>query len=272
MQEYRSIELNLKVGCPVGCLYCPQDKFVKSNFGTKRELSRADLTKILDNLTHGQNEAEVFFAAMSEPFSHKECVSLIEDCHNHELVTRVVVFTTGYHLTEEHIERLANFNKLKMNFHIGKKDCMPNFDERIWPKIEKIKKMIPKSEFINVGFEKDNDLEMDLNKKGVELKFQPIISRAGNLVSVGDTALDSHFVRHPVTCPRVKDAKRPVILPDGTALACANDYSCELKIGNLLESTWKDLDFEKIIKLQTKPCDMPCFRGCHYAKKEPKIL
>lgn len=265
MQEYRSIELNVKVGCPVACLYCPQDKFVKSDFGSKRLLQIDDLKKILNNLTSNEVKAEVFFAAMSEPFSHKDCVELIEECHNNKLITRVVIFTTGYHLSEEKIERLSCLEKLKVNFHIGKKETMPNFDNNIWSKFKIIKKMLPNSDFINVGFEKNIELEKHLKDQEIELKFQPIISRAGNLSVVGDQSISQIFTKNPVTCPRVNNIKRPVILPDGTALACANDYSCELKIGNLLNSKWEDLDFEKIQKLQKKPCNLPCFRDCHYA-------
>ena len=135
--------------------------------------------------------------------------------------------------------------------------------------------MMPSSEFINVGFKKDLQLEELLKNKGIELKFQPIINRAGNLSSVGENELEEIMITSPVTCPRVTDAKRPVILPDGTALACANDYSCELKIGNLLYSTWNNLDFNSVAKMQKKPCNMPCFKNCHYAsilKPNPKIL
>jgi len=274
-KEYRSAEINVKVGCPVACLYCPQSNFIKSYRGSKRVISRDDLKMILNNLTSGGEEAEVFFAAMAEPFSHKECVEMTEDCQRHPLITRVVVFTTGYQLTEEKIKRLSVLDKLKMNFHVGKKDYMTNLDEKIWSKIETIIDMMPRSEFINVGFEKDLKLEQFLSGKGVELKFQPVINRAGNLTSVDGKELDHTTIKYPVTCPRVTDRKRPVVLPDGTALACANDYSCELEIGNLLHSKWEDLDFEKIARMQKKPCNMPCFKNCHYAsvlKTNPKML
>lgn len=269
MQEYRSIELNVKVGCPVACLYCPQDKFTKSDFGSKRSLQRDDLKKILDNLTYDSTSSEVFFAGMSEPFSHNQCIDLIEDCNNHSFINRVVVFTTGYKITEEQIEKLANFRKIKLNLHIGKKDTMPNFDDKILGKLINIKEKLPNSDFINVGFERNYELESHLEQQGIELKFQQIISRAGNLSSVGDKIIYEKTIKSPVTCPRVNDIKRPVILPDGTALACANDYSCELKIGNLLNATWEHLDFEKIRKLQKNPCNLPCFRDCHYAVKLP---
>jgi len=267
MTEYRSIELNVKIGCPIGCLYCPQDKFVKANIDTKRLLSQENLEAIINNLTFGKQLAKVFFAGMSEPFSHEKCVDFIEYCSNHKYITNVIVFTTGYRLTDEKIQRLSKIKKLKMNFHVGEKEKMPNFDDKILNKIDQIKKSIKNCDFINVGFEKNSKLENHLQKIGVNLKFQPIISRSGNLEAVGDQTIDKKFTNCAVTCPRVSNVKRPVILPDGTALACANDYSCELTIGNLITSVWDDLDFDRIARLQKIPCDLPCFRDCHLATK-----
>lgn len=273
--NYRSIELNLRIGCPINCSYCPQSKFLKSDYGKNKTLSVDYLKRIIDNATEDKHLIEVYFAGFSEPLALKDWRNLVSLCEATELVYRYVIFTTGYQITEDDLIFLANCKKVHVNFHVGEKTMMPNFDDSIWQKLGLIKKYLPNSCFLEVGFnEKDFEgINEKLNKHKLNHKFQEIISRSGNLQSVGLIQLNVKKSLHPVTCDKLHEKKRPVVLPDGTALACTNDYGCEMKIGNLYESKWSSLDFERIINLQ-KNCssDLPCFRDCHFAVKGFKKL
>lgn len=264
--NYRSIELNLKVGCPISCNYCPQDKFLNSDYGNKRKLSNDDFKIILNNATSSENMIEVFFAGFSEPLSCDNWFELLNICELNYLVVRFVLFTTGYKISEDNIKLLSNFKKIKINFHVGKKVNMINFDENIWNKLHLIKEFLPNVVFLEVGRELEEFKTINnlLDQYGLNYQFQKIINRAGNLKTEEFVNLE-----YPVTCEKMNEKKRPVVLPDGTVLACSNDYGCEMKIGNLLHQTWDELDFKKIIDLQ-KNCKsgLPCFRSCHLAKKD----
>ncbi len=272
--EYRSIELNVKIGCPIMCSYCPQDVLLSSNYGDSKFLTENNLKLILDNATYKNNKIEVFFAAFTEPLSVKNWLELVNICENHKLVSKIVIFTTGYKITEEQIISLSKLKKVKINFHVGKNVTMKNFDNELWSKLEIISKFIPQSTFLGVGFDENYffDISKLLSKNNLKFVFQKIISRSGNVSKVNEVELDYNLTKHIVTCEKMNIKKRPVILPDGTALACANDYGCELKLGNLLNEVWDKLNFEKIINIQKNiESGAPCFRDCHCAKKETKF-
>lgn len=273
--NYRSIEMNLKIGCPIKCNYCPQSTLLNSNYGTKTVLSVEDFSIILNNASFPNNPIEVYFAGFSEPLSVSNWFEMCEICERHPKVTKFDIFTTGYRITTDQIKGLSNFKKLTLNIHVGDKKDMPNFDEQIWDKLPAIKQHIPHVVFLEVGFslEEFKEINKKLDNHKLQHRFQKIISQAGNLQSVGLIQLSYKKDNHGVTCPKMNKLKRPVILPDGTALACTNDYGCEMKIGNLLTQKWNELDFQKIIDMQKNPhSGLPCFRDCHFAEKIPPTL
>jgi hypothetical protein len=273
-KKYRSIEFNLKVGCPIKCVYCPQTLFLKSEFGEKKYFDQKDFSIILNNASYPDCQIEVFFAGMSEPLSEKKWLEFATICENHSKVSRFVVFTTGYRLDAEMIQTISAFKKITVKFHVNEKKYMPNFDEKFWELLPIIKQYIPRSVFFLVGFDKkefDNIIQK-LKRYNLRFVFQKIISRSGNLNSVGGIDLFYEKDKCAVSCEKMHQKKRPVILPDGTALACCNDYGCEMKIGNLLKQTWNELDFQKIINMQKNyNSDLPCFKDCHFAIKHKNL-
>ena len=272
--DYRSIEMNLKIGCPIKCNYCPQDTFLHSDYGTKKSLSKEDFSIILSNASFPDNTIEVYFAGFSEPLATHNWLELAEMCERHPKVSRFDIFTTGYKITLNQIKSLSNFKKMIFNIHVGDREDMPNFDIEIWNKLIWIKQYLPNAVFLEVGFDitKFTKINAQLDQHGLRHQFQKIISRAGNLQSVGLVQLSCKKENCAVTCEKMKTKTRPVILPDGTALACTNDYGCEMKIGNLITQKWDELDFQKIIELQ-KNCNsgLPCFRDCHFAEKDQSL-
>ena len=239
-----------------------------------RSFSVGDFITVLDNATVDRqfDKFEVFLAGFSEPLAHREYISFLECCERSPVIDRHVLFTTGYKLKECDLIAMSQMKKLKVNFHVGEIDKMINFDESIWDKLDLIKRYLPDSSFLIVGFS-ESDFSSVISKlkaKNIECQFQKIINRAGNLKSVGLVQLDFPTNKTPVTCVKLTSEKRPVILPSGLALACCNDYGCKLPIGNLLTQTWADLNFQKIASDQKDVSkNIPCFDGCHFAKKEP---
>jgi hypothetical protein len=261
----RSIELSIGVGCPVKCPYCPQNVFLESYSGVKF-LEAKNLQIILDNATFSLNPIEVFISGFMEPLAVVEWPNLLEIIYHHDLVSEIIMFTTGYQMTSEILNFLSKLPKIRLNFHINEFNA-----PRLLSKIKEIVRLPNKVVFRGVGIaenEFDNIKEV-LKMYGAKFIFQEIVSRAGNMPD-----LDFKLCNHNVSCCKVNTEKRPVILPDGTALVCSNDYSCKMKIGNLITQKWGELDFDRIAKLQKNPqSNMPCFHGCHLANQDHiKIL
>lgn len=260
----------MRIGCPVNCSYCPQSTLIKADHGNKKLFEIEDFCQVLDNATEYEHPVEVYFAGFSEPLAVKNWQKFIAVCEDANLVYRFVLFTTGYRLSEDQMKFLSSCKKLQVNFHIGSRENMPNYDDTFLEKIELVKKYLPNSKFFQVGFspEEFHEINLKLQANNIEYQFQEIICRAGNLKTVNLLPLNIKNKNFAVTCNKMNDRKRPVILPDGTALACTNDYGCEMKIGNLMRQKWSDLDFEKIRRLQSDHhSGLPCFRDCHFAKK-----
>lgn len=253
MNEYRSIELSIRKGCPVRCSYCPQSVYAKADRGKKTVLSPEDLKVVLENVR--SSPCEVFVAGFAEPLAVDHWLELLTICDQCEWVPKVVLFTTGYKLVDEQIVTLSKLRKVRFNFHVG---AMTNFDEHLKPRLAVIAQHLEHVAFRLVGAV-DKETRKLLRSHHFKVLFQPITTRAGNLGV-------KELVKEPVTCDHMGGMKRPVVLPDGTALACTNDYGCELKIGNLIEQRWEELDFQKVVELQKSPCGAPCFRGCHLAR------
>ena len=67
--NYRSIELNLRIGCPINCSYCPQSKFLKSDYGKNKTLS-VDYLKRISSRTD-----KVLICAESSFFSESDLLN-----------------------------------------------------------------------------------------------------------------------------------------------------------------------------------------------------
>ena len=272
MPVNRAIELSVRIGCPVRCQYCPQNVLIKANKNNEKVLTTNNLKIILDNASQ-KTPLDVFFAGFTEPFAVTHWVDLFNLCENHQHVNKIVVFTTGWKLNEQDISQFPNFKKLtNFNFHVTTNGLM-HFDLNL-KLLPIIKKYLPQTTFIGVGFNYDDfqNIIDELNQHHLKFMFQPIISRSGNVTQVKQTPLNINKIKRPVTCIKTNEARKPVVLPDGKTLVCCNDYGCELPIGNLLEQTWDKLDFDRIVKLQNEPSDLPCFRDCHFARIQHKKI
>jgi len=64
----KALEITTNVGCPVKCVYCPQDTFLKAYGDGKMTLGLADFTKVLAKLPPG---CEIVFSGFSEPWITK---------------------------------------------------------------------------------------------------------------------------------------------------------------------------------------------------------
>lgn len=262
MSQYRSIELSLGIGCPIKCFYCPQKKLLETYHGNKI-MEIKNLVSIIKNSVSQDCLLEVFFSGFYEPLCVNNWKEYVSICHQNSLISKVIIFTTGYGLQPEDIVYLSKLEKITIFFHVSKNS---NYLISNLPTISKY--ISHNTTFICVGSNESEfvDFKNTLINHNLKFAFQEIISRAGNMGS-------KIFVNHPVACEKTSTHKRPVIMPDGTAVVCSNDFGCKMIIGNLLSQRWEDLDFSKINQLQNVPdSNLPCFNGCHLATKQFKLF
>jgi GT2 family glycosyltransferase len=257
----RSIEVTVRIGCPVACRYCPQDVLWAATSDHSSTFTVDTLRRIIANCTGGGHWLRVDFSGFAEPFSHPGAVDLMQECESNVNVSEIVLYTTGHMMTDDHLAALGKLAKLqdRVFFHVS-----PAWHS--WSRLDVIDKHLPFAKFIHVN-DGTSDRQLKQMRRylrgyGFSLLQQPVVSRAGNVRDM--PAARTHS---PVTCAKIDGRQSPVVLPDGTTVACCNDWGLELPLGNLLHDRWESLDFQRVRELQKQPeSDSPCFRDCHFAK------
>ena len=274
----RGFEVTVKIGCPVMCDYCPQRLLARAAAHIdERAFSVAALKKVIDNVSQDRHSICVDFAGFTEPFSHKDCMSLIKATNDDRRVEFITLYSTGEGMNPRDIIRLSKIDKLRRRifFHVrpvGNYEIMKGAKASIWMNIALIARYLPEAEFrfVNASLNKQKleNSKTILRSYGLRFKIERLISRSKNFsIILGNKVKHKKDTNCPVWCKKVKSDKLPVVLPDGRAQVCCNDYGLELTIGNLRKQTWDQLDFQKIIDIQKHPdSGAPCFRDCHYAR------
>jgi len=272
----RRLELTVKLGCPVGCSYCPQQLLAQATVSHSiRLLTAGNLDRIIDNCTDDQHNLEVHFSGFCEPFAHPDILGLMGACEARANVERIVMYSTGIGATPADIKAMGSLEKLrgKVFWHVRPGAAIVDL-------IPAIAEHLPNSEFSMVG---SNCSRTDRRRveealavakaagvseaTGLNLKKSRQGTRAGNVTLQETGQPPETIARHPVCCDRVGESSMPVVLPSGATIACCMDYGGELAIGNLLIDRWEKLDFARILDLQQHPnTDCICFRGCRFAK------
>ena len=213
------------------------------------------LSVVLDNASDGQSLG-VHFAGFTEPMLHPEVAALAKQCVDHPHVSYVQLRSTGEGLTQEKLAALAQL-PLEVIWHAS-----PQAKGALMKHLEVVRWLMPESKIHYVGDELE-DQSNELAGMGIDVSRGREVTRAGNLREVNP-------VDYPVTCKKVGRRKMPVVLPDGSCVACCNDYGLTLPIGNLAEHTWSELQYETVRKQQSDPgCGAICFNRCHFAKRSP---
>jgi len=270
--QQRTIELSVLATCPVRCAYCPQDVLRAATRARHLTASMTvdTLSAVLRNAADGDARGlRVSFAGFTEPFKHPHATELVAVCDAFPGVQRIVIFTTGEGLTTTDIDRLATFGKLaRVTFHVdafgGPQRALA---DNLWPLLPAIVGKLKKTEFTMIWDTATPsevlEVERHLRPFGVVFGQRVPHSRSGNIARLTGTTRGTL----PVTCPKMQEAKAPVVLPDGSCVACANDYGLTLPIGNLRDQTWSELNFADVVRQQSDPSSGAiCFCDCNLAR------
>lgn len=272
MDEDRVIEVSLLKSCPVGCEYCPQDVLRHASRAagvTQGQMTPETLSDIVRNAASGVPGVTVAFSGFSEPFKHPRAADMMELCERSPYVRRIAVYTTGEGLQAPDVERVGRLSKLvKFTVHIDAfGGPQRTLSGQIWQHLPQIARCVRQAVVLMVRDSVDLKqialVSEHVKQFGIPFGTSTAISRSANILRLVRTGESSTAV----TCDKMGKSKAPVVLPDGTCVACCNDYGLTLPLGNLARQTWTELDFDSVIRKQRDPSSGAiCFRDCHFAR------
>ena len=277
------LELNLNIGCSLNCLYCPQDKIIKSYMETVDDRSKCHLT--LDEfkflLDERMNPASVLsFSGMSEPFENEDAVDML--CYAYDCGCSISINTSLMGLTYTKFSILRNHVKHfhRVVLHIPDAESHSHFSIT-----DEYKRIL--NDFIEAYH---NDILRFSCHGTVHAEILPIINsvdipvhggdasqfndRAGNLQNMG--AITKHPTGKKIVCALGPvQTHSLVMMPDGRLVRCCNDYSPNWNIGNILKQTWGEIargeGIRQFLDELDHPCDNACWR-CNSAMERGAAL
>lgn len=230
-----TLEITTKIGCINDCVYCPQDKLIKSYVGNLF----MDLKQFRVILKNTPKEIQIDFAGFCEPFLNPFASLMMKHSIKEGYKTVLVTTLTGFSERDADILKGIEFEKIYVHEYQGTPINKFMFDARQELLLSSVKTK-----------------SFDRFKLAPEYRW----SRAGNLWYRKDK-------KGKIECGWTGLVfRRNVVLPNGDVYLCCMDYSLKNKLGNLLKTNYNDLNRDLIINLsQCEKSKLIC-RKCEIAK------
>jgi len=260
---YRSLEFTLAVDCPMRCVYCPQDKFIKEYYKKSNitRLSFESFRQIFDKIPLDVN---IYFSGHSEPWLNPDCTKML--LYAFEKKHKITVFTTGFGMTIQDVKLIKDLPFKNFIFHLlSEKESNIQINSNYLEVLEEIvKSNIKRIDFLFLSQDHSSVPEQVANilrKYNIKPSSGPLRTRGGS-IKVPNGPNETGF-KGKIHCLRLK---RNVVLPNGDVLLCSMDWTMRHVIGNLLTMNYHDLhnsDEYKFIKkgLRDESKDILC-RHC----------
>jgi hypothetical protein len=220
------VEISTVARCKIACPYCPQDKLDAAYDGPHRltlDAFRTIVAKVKPVCRL------VDFSGFVEPFLNNECIDMIE--HAHEEGFGVRVFTTLEGASMAHLERLSKIPLQHLCLHLPTPSMKMRVDAKY---VDKLAWAIEHLAYDDWLLEEDLHPELVAKiPKLADVKKRVVVSRAQNLIKLDGKLRRDHGERRALACLR-RSFDHPVIMPDGRAALCCQDYGLEHVLGNLV--------------------------------------
>lgn len=263
------IEITTKIGCPVLCAYCPQEKLISvyAKASNIVYLSWEVFKRCIDKIP---SSVDIIFGGMCEPFLNPECAKMI--LYAHQKKHTICVDTTLRGMNIGDIEVFKNIPFKYFNLHLPSDAGLERIeiDDRYFALLERIG---------NSGIK----ILYHFHGKDVHPKVKPLIkgrvffshssTRAGNIEFKGSV----FPVRKKGVIRCGRNLRWNVLLPNGDVILCSSDYGMQHKLGNLLNgnygSLFKNKEFKKLKKCLNKDSEDILCRYCDaYAYEQERLL
>jgi radical SAM protein with 4Fe4S-binding SPASM domain len=208
----KTLEITTRIGCPVWCLYCPQDAIRRAYKSDKQELSLKDFATALKGVP---KDVRIDFSGFCEPFLNPDAVKMVGLA---AVGHKVTVFTTGLGLLLKDVDALKGIEFDTFELHL---------------KDSKGLSLIPQTPVLKSVLDKIRK-EVKNVVEGDHTRIR-IISRAGNVKGIPAPERKNG----PIECNRVLE--RFVILPNGDCVLCCMDYGMKHIVGNLFSHTLNEI-------------------------------
>ena len=177
----------------------------------------------------------VSFGGMAEPFHNPQCADMIK--YTYEKGYRVYLFTTLMGMTLEDFEKIKDVKFDFFELHIPDKQNNCHF---VIDNIYKELLVKMQSRFHTYSYSCHGDVHPEIESLIDATKRAGLIlgDRAGNL----DIGMKRVEREAPFLCAHgfedMLNQWIPVMCPDGTLVACCNDYGMRHQFGNLINDSW----------------------------------
>ena len=205
------VEVTTIMGCPVGCRkYCPQEVLVKRYGNEDKLLTAATFEKMIKNTP---KNIHFIFGAFSEPLINPDCVKLMHMAI--DAGHKIAINTTLCGATAETVEELKKMDYDYFCLHMPDGKVMlepptPNYRDHCFT----VMQSIPNVSIVvmNSLFETNNRENV---VRGVAKKIKPY-----------------------GYCQKFHNHIQPVIMPNGDAYLCCQDFGLRHKVGNLATDSY----------------------------------
>ena len=232
------LEITTAIGCPNGCVYCPQDKLIAAYGDQTKMMSFDTFCVCLDNCP---TEVGIFFSGFCEPFLNPQCVDMIleADKRGHE----VTVNTVLSHINQHAIDAIKHIPFVHFHVHLPDDKMRVKADSQYFDKV----KSVIHAGIVNLDFRYHSKIDPVLPDIVHVVSEKPVCTRAGNI---------GHSEKRECLLQCCRDWGRHVLLPDGRVVLCCMDYGLKHVIGNLLDCRFEELqgdEYNRIIEAMADP-------------------
>jgi glycosyltransferase involved in cell wall biosynthesis len=224
--QLEAIEISTVGSCPAHCRYCPQDKLAKAYDGKPRMTLR-DFKQIAAKIKPVCNRID--FSGFVEPFLNPYCIDMIEHAHREGFIVRLYTSLNGASLKD--VQRLGGLGIEYICLHLATSGMKIIVDDNYISKVLwAVQNLSPDLWLLDGPVHPDLVAAIPWLGK---IKENVVISRAGNS---GAVEAYSRPAGTKLNCPG-RGYNHPVIMPDGTAALCCQDYEIKHRMGNLLRDS-----------------------------------
>lgn len=254
------LEITAKIGCKIGCKFCPQTDlykaYFKGNLHRCKEMSMENYKKCIG---HMPRETVITFAGFVEPFLHPYGCEMIR--YAHEQGHPVELYTTFVGLTKKQFDTIKEIPFREVVLHTPDKKHyaeIPITEEYVMILDEALDLRKANGEpFIDSANCQSEPSEEFLKIARGRIHVESaLIDRAGLMED--DELKHSAYKYGRLVCNRSEKQNHWVLLPDGTVVLCCMDFGLRHQLGNLQSSDYEAIisgDAYQVLRQQM---------GCHY--------
>ncbi len=241
------LEITTRVGCRIGCPYCPQSVLIKAYFSQDRpaELTLEYFKTCLDKVPP---ETVIHFSGFAEPFLNSACIDMILYAYERGHVIDIFSTLEGVSLLD--LERIVHipFNRFVVHLLSVEAGARVNMGGPYFRKLDFVKKRIRGASFVHLGWTLCSETQSWLRENEGSHWRVPFSTRANHVRIKGEKMTK----RKPGALICERGVAPQVLLPNGDVVLCCMDYGLRHKLGNLLSDSYEDLcesaEFKRVQK------------------------